>query len=272
LGCVTLALLFIVVVALFWVFQRSLIYAPSRSLTVRRQTALPRAREVTLRTGDGLSLGGWFLDATGSAARRTVVLVFDGNAGDRSLRASLASAIATSGAAVLLFDYRGYGGNPGAPTERGLRQDALAARGFVDHLAGYESARVVYYGESLGTGVALGLASERPPDAIILRSPFPSLAEVGRIHYPLLPVRLMLRDRYEGLAWASSLRCPALVIAGGSDRVIPETLSRKVFGALAGPKQFLLVPNADHNDAELIEGPRVTAAMSEFLTSLPASS
>lgn len=264
-GGVAVALLFLVVIALFWALQASLIYYPGRTLLVSREAALPRARDVTFQAVDGIRLAGWLLDGE---KRATVVLVFNGNAGDRSLRAGLATAIATSGASVLLFDYRGYGGNPGTPTEAGLRKDALAARDLLDGLPEHTGARIVYYGESLGSAVALGLAAERPPDAIILRSPFPSLADVGRLHYPFLPVKLMLRDRYEGLATASALRCPALVIAGSGDRIIPERLSRRVFDALPGPKRFVLVPGADHNDAELVDGSIVTAEIAGFLASL----
>jgi fermentation-respiration switch protein FrsA (DUF1100 family) len=265
---VAIAILFLVVVALFWAFQASLIYYPSPALLVSREHALPRARDVAFQADDGTRLAGWLLDGEGRA--RNVVLVCDGNAGDRSLRAGLATMIASSGASVLLFDYRGYGGTPGTPTEAGLRADALAARRFLDGLPGHAGARVVYYGESLGTAVALGLAAERAPDAIILRSPFPSLADVGRFHYPYLPVRLLLHDRYERMEPASRLRCPALVIAGSGDRIIPAAMSRRVFDALSGPKRFLLVPDADHNDAALVDGPAVTAEIARFLSSLDA--
>jgi fermentation-respiration switch protein FrsA (DUF1100 family) len=260
-----LATLFAVAVALFWTFQRSLIYFPGRNLLYSREEALPAARDVSFAAHDGTRLAGWLLEGPQRPGPRTIVLVCNGNAGDRSLRGSLADAIATSGASVLLFDYRGYGGNAGSPSEAGLVADALAARRFLDELPEYRGARIVYFGESIGSGVALGLAAKRPPDAIILRSPFPSLVDVGRLHYPFLPVRLMLRDRYESKGIASALRCPALVIAGGADRVIPESLSREVFDALPGPKRLLVVPGADHNDAALIHGTEVVAAISTFL-------
>ena len=106
---------------------------------------------------------------------------------------------------VLLFDYRGYGGNPGSPSEAGLAADARAARGYLDSRPEVRSESVVFYGESLGAGVAIGLAAEWPPAALVLRSPFTSLADVGRRHYPYLPVRQLLKERYDSIGRIADL-------------------------------------------------------------------
>jgi fermentation-respiration switch protein FrsA (DUF1100 family) len=256
---------YVLVVAVVFTVQRKLIYLPSASLHLAREEALPEAKDVVLTTADGLRLGAWLVEGPPGEGPRTAILVFDGNAGDRSLRAPLARALAATGASVLLFDYRGYGGNPGAPSEEGLRADARAARDYVDRLPGHGDARIVYFGESLGTAVALALATERPPDALILRSPFPALADVAAVHYPYLPVRLLLRDRFDCLAAARALPCPALVLAGSADRVIPERLSRELLEALAGPKCYVQVPGADHNDPDLFTGPAVIEGIRAFL-------
>jgi hypothetical protein len=196
-------------------------------------------------------------------------LVFNGNGGNRSLRAPLAAALARMGLAVLLFDYRGYGGNPGHPTEAGLAADARAALDYLSGRPEVDPARVVYFGESLGAAVALRLATERPPAALVLRSPFSSLAEVGQLHYPLVPVSLLLRDRYDSAALAGRLAAPLLVVAGDRDRIVPAGHSRRLFAAAPQPKRLVVLEGADHNDHDLLAGPRLLAELRRFLAGVP---
>ena len=140
-------------------------------------------------------------------------MVFNGNAGNRAYRVPLALALRRHNVAMLLFDYRGYGGNPGTPTEMGLAADARAARTYLLGRLDVDSARIVYFGESLGSAVAIALAVENPPAALILRSPFTSLADLGQFHYPLLPVRWLLRDRFASIDRMRQVPCLLLVIA-----------------------------------------------------------
>ncbi len=114
--------------------------------------------------------------------------------------------------------------------------------------------RIVYFGESLGAAVAIGLALERPPAALVLRSPFTSLADVAKVHYPWLPVGRLLIDRYPSIDRIGSLSVPVMVIAGDRDDIVPESLSRKLYDAAREPKRYLLVPGAGHNDPELVDG------------------
>jgi uncharacterized protein len=173
-----LALILISVIALvvvmLWGLQRRLIYLPSGSVG-SPDANLVGTREVVFETTDGLKLGGWFIPAS-APSRGIAVLVANGNAGNRSGRAPLARALSERGLAVLLFDYRGYGGNPGSPSERGLAQDVRAAHRFLVHEAGVPTDRMLYYGESLGAAVVVELATEYPPAGLVLRSPFVDLA------------------------------------------------------------------------------------------------
>lgn len=255
---------------LTWLTQRSLMYYPSTGPVPSAGSVLPGALDVELATEDGLRLGAWFVPAGGRASGITV-LVCNGNGGDRSLRAGLARALAAEGHAVLLFDYRGYGGNPGTPTEAGLRSDARAA---LDHLAArgdVNAARIVYFGESLGAAVAARLASERPPYALVLRSPFPSFEEIGRHHYPYLPVvDLLLMDRYRTSDALAELRVPVLVVAGDRDRIVPIAYSRQVHDALGAPKRFIVLAGMDHNDPELAEGGALVGEVARFLDDVAA--
>ena len=198
------------------------------------------------------------------------MLVCNGNAGNRSLRAPLAAALARAGLAVLLFDYRGYAANPGRPTEAGLAADARAAVAYLAARPEVDPARLVYFGESIGAAVALRLAVERPPAALVLRSPFASLAEVGRRYYPWLPVSRLLLDRYDALGRVGRLAAPLLVVAGERDRVIPVAHSRRLFDAAPQPKRFVLLPGAGHNDLDLLAGPDLLDELLAFLRDVGA--
>lgn len=263
-----LALTLLAVVALFlvlvWAGQRRLIYFPMGGVPGPAGAGLPDAEPVSLPTADGLTLHGWLLPPSGPPTGWTVI-VFNGNAGHRGFRAPLALALARRGIATLLFDYRGYGDNPGAPSEGGLALDARAARDWVDRQPGVAPDRVAYLGESLGAAVAVELAVERPPAALILRSPFTSLADVGRHHYPILPVGLLLRERYPSLDRIRRLQVPLLVVAGRRDGIIPPRQSERLWEAAPGVKRLVMIPGADHNDLELLAGDRMIAAIVDFL-------
>ena len=261
------ALAFVAVVvaflALLWVAQRHLIYFPVTALPSLADADLEDGQAVAFDTSDGLRLGAWFLPGSGPPPRLTI-LVFSGNAGNRAYRAPLAAALRQHGLQVLLTDYRGYGGNPGVPREEGLAADARAALGYLLSRPDVDRSRIVYFGESLGAAVAVRLAVEHTPAALILRSPFTSLTDIGRHHYPMLPVRLLLRDRFASLDIADRIRCPVLVIAGDRDAVVPIEHTRRLYAAILSPKTLLELPNADHNDYELLAGDAMIQSIVRF--------
>jgi fermentation-respiration switch protein FrsA (DUF1100 family) len=255
------------VLALIWMMQRRLMYFPMAGVPAAEDIGLRDVEPVTFETADGLRLHGWFVAASGATPRVTVV-VFNGNAGHRAYRAPLAAALRRHGLQVLLLDYRGYGGNPGTPTEQGFAADSRAARAYVAGRPDVDPSRIVYFGESLGTAVAVGLAVEHPPAALVLRSPFTSMADVGQHHYPFLPVRLLLRDRFAAIDQIPLVGAPLLVIAGGRDRIVPLEHSRRLYDAAAAPKTLLVIPGADHNDDELLAGDQMIQAIVRFLQPL----
>ncbi len=260
------AIALVAIAAVLWLFQRKLIYFPSAQVPDPQSVGLQGVSQVTFPTADGLTLNGWFVSRSADSA--TVVLVFNGNAGNRAHRASFADALARQGHAVFLFDYRGFGGNPGSPSEGGLRIDARAARDYLLSRPDVGSRPLVYFGASLGTAVAVELASEHRPAGIILRSPFTSLTAVGQHHYTWLPVGLILRDRFATLDRLPDIHAPLLVIAGDRDRIVPIAESRQVFDTANEPKALLVVPGADHNDAVLFDGQTMIARIGEFLRDL----
>lgn len=259
-----LAAALVLFAALAWFFQRRMIYFPLEQEVPAAGSLLDDAEEVRFETADGLTLHGWFVPAAGGADRATV-LVFNGNAGNRSYRAPLAAALARRGYSVLLFDYRGYGGNPGRPSERGLLADGRAARSWLESRPAADRRRLVFFGESLGAAVALAVAVERPPAALVLRSPFTSLTDVGRRHYPFLPVGWLLADRYPSIERIAGLDSPLLVIAGERDRIVPPDQSRALFEAApVRRKRFLSLPGG-HNDLALLAGDRLIDETIAFL-------
>ena len=264
------AVLVVAVLTLIWLGQRRLIYFPDTSSPSLDRAGLATAEAVTFVTSDGLRLSAWFITGTGSSPRPTVI-VFSGNAGHREYRVPLAAALRSHGLNVLLTDYRGYGGNPGTPTEDGLAADARAARAYVLTRPDVDVTRVVYFGESLGGAVAVGLAVEHQPAALILRSPFASLTLVGQHHYPMLPVALLLRDRYPSIDRAPRIQCPVLVIAGTRDLVIPTGHTRRLYDAIVASKTFVEI-GADHNDAALLDGMEMMNAIIGFIAKAPRAS
>jgi uncharacterized protein len=260
---VALVVVAALLLALLWTFQRQLIYFPGSAQAGRASDVLPGALDVTLKTTDGLELGAWFVGATG-ADRGVTVLVANGNAGNRSLRAPLAAELARQGLSVLLFDYRGFGGNPGTPAEEGLGRDALAARQYLVDEAGVRPNRLLYYGESLGAAVVTRLAAERMPGGLLLRSPFVDLASVASVHYPFLPVRPLLKDRYPVADLLARVGVPATVVYGTRDTVVPPQQSRAVAAAAAGPTRVVAIEGADHNDSVLLDGAQLIDAVVEL--------
>lgn len=252
LGCAWL-----LVVVLAGLFQRQLIHLPDTSTPPTPPDVTP----VEVATADGLLLSHWWLSAGDEAA--ATVLVLPGNAGNRGLRLPLARGLVGRGYDVLLVEHRGYGGNPGRPSEDGLLADAVAAR---DHLVeglDADADAVVHLGESLGSAVAARLSAEVAPAALVLRSPFPSLVEVGRRHYPFLPVGTVLRDRFETSRHLDGVAAPTLVVAGGADRIVPAELSREV-AEVAGAELEVLA-GADHNDPALLDGDRYLETVDAFV-------
>jgi uncharacterized protein len=264
------ALVLLLVIALLmaavWLLQRRLIYFPDRSALPPAAGVLPGAEDVTLHTADGLRLAAWLVrPPPGTPDRRVAVLVAPGNAGNRLVRAPLAAALAKLGMTVLLVDYRGFGGNPGHPSQDGLAEDVRAARAYLLDKVD----RLIYYGESLGAAVVTALALEHPPAGLVLRSPFTDLAAVGREHYPFLPVRLLLHDRFPVADLISRVDAPTVVVYGTADSIVPPAQSIAVAKAAAGPVRLVAVYAAGHNDASLLNGQQLFDAIHDLADRIP---
>ncbi len=233
-------------------WTRRFIYYPEHAMPLI-EAVLPEGREISFTTADGLELGAWYL------AGDPLIVVFHGNAGTRADRSDLALGLAERGMGVLLTDYRGYGGNPGEPTEEGLLADGRAALAW----AGERAARVVSFGESLGSGVSVALAGEgSAAERVVLRSPFTSIAEIAAAWMPF--GASLVADRWDSMARIAGVTAPLLVIAGTGDGIVPIAQSRALYQAAPGPKQMLEIPGADHNDWVLLAGAEVLDAVAAF--------
>jgi fermentation-respiration switch protein FrsA (DUF1100 family) len=233
-----------VIVGGLYVFQRHLLYLPVGGRPELGALAALGVREVELRTADGLALLSWYLPP---ADGRPVLAYFHGNGGHIGYRAERVRAFARYGYGALMLEYRGFGGNPGAPSENGLLTDGAAALEFLAE-CGIAPDRIVLYGESLGSGVAVPLAARRQVAALVLEAPFTSVAEVAQYHYVLIPAYALVRDRFDSLSRIAEVRFPILVLHGGRDRVVPLRFGRALFEAAHEPKEFWLAPAGGHED------------------------
>ena len=253
-----------------YLLQEQLIFLGRPLADVDRYTVgtLPHTSEIEVQAHDGTRLHGWLRHTAGEAAPPGLVIYFGGNAEEVSGQMHDAGMLAPWSFAA--FNYRGYGLSEGRPSETALAADALAIH---DRLAARDDVdpnRIVVFGRSLGSGVAVQLAANRPVRAVVLVSPFDSLRSIARRQYPFVPVSLLLKHPFDSLARAPEIEAPLLVIAGGRDRLIPSALSRRLHDAWAGPKRWVLLPEADHNDIHT--SPGYWPPMREFLASLaPAS-
>ena len=240
-------------------FQRQLLYLPDRTRPELAGLAQLGVREVKLTTADGLSLLSWYLPRRSG---RPVIAYFHGNGGHIGYRVERLLRFAREGYGVLMLEYRGYGGNPGSPTEAGLYSDAQAALDFLKR-EGITSNRLVLYGESLGSGVAVRLAAQNEVAELILEAPPTSVAEVAQCHFPYVPASRLVVDRFDSMSRIGEVRAPILVMHGERDRVVPVRYGRALFNAAPEPKEGWFVPEAGHENLASYGGLDVVVAFIE---------
>ena len=260
-----LLLVGVLVVGALWAFQRKIIYQPDTVPPPPAAQVIPGAQDITLHTADELELSAWLVPADPATDRGFAVLYAPGNGGNREGRAGIAELLANRGLTVLLLDYRGFGGNPGSPSEQGTMLDLLAGVEAL-HAAGFAAEKLIYFGESIGGGVVANAQVEIPPAGIVLRSPFTELADVAAKMVPWLPVRLLLRDKYPVVEQLSASAVPTTVIYGDADTIVPTELSKQVAEAVPNLYEELELAG-DHNDAGMF-GPQVADAVVRLVDSV----
>ena len=236
---------YVLLLFFFYLIQRHLIYYPEHHAPSPAQAGVPEMQVVSLHTEDGLMIKAWYRPPT--QPNLPTIVYFHGNAGHIGYRAVIVKPLLTQGYGVLLLTYRGYSGNPGKASEKGLYIDARAAMKFIKQ-HGVSNQCTVLYGNSIGGSVAIQMATEYSIGAMILQAPFTSLADVGQFHFPFFPVKWFIKDKFDSMKKIKKINAPVFILHGENDTTIPPKFSRRLYEALPEPKQMRYIPNRGHND------------------------
>jgi uncharacterized protein len=227
--------------AVLFVNQRSLLYPASDRRATAAEAGLAGFQDLVLQTPDGERLVAWWKPPVPG---RALILYFHGNGGSLWSGRFRAQALTASGRGLLMISYRGYSGSTGTPTETGLHTDARTAYDWVRQ--SYEASRLVAYGESLGTGVAVRLASKQPLAGLILDAPYTSTADVASLAYWYVPVSWLMLDQFRSLDIIPKVKAPILILHGTEDHVIPFALGERLYAAAPEPKRFIRIEGGNH--------------------------
>jgi len=242
--------------------ENNLVYQPTPFASDFPTDEIP-FEDVEFNSGDGTRLHGWFADHPDPVG---IALICHGNAGNIVSRGeSLMILNRRHRLAAMIFDYRGYGKSEGKPTESGILLDARAARAWLANRKQVLENEIILMGRSLGGGVAVDLAANDGAKALVLASTFSSMPEVAKNLLPILPANLLMQQRFDSISKITKYRGPLLQSHGDLDKLIPIEQGRKLFLAAPGPKRFVTIPNAGHNDPQSDE---YRQALDEFLAEL----
>ncbi|MES1148285.1 MAG: alpha/beta hydrolase, partial [Bradyrhizobium guangdongense] len=231
---------------LLYVKQRTMLFPiPTAERTAPAAAGLSGAEEHVLTTSDGEKVIVWHVPPKSG---RPVILFFHGNGDSLAGLSGRFRRITADGTGLVALSYRGYAGSSGQPSEDGLLRDGTAAYSFAT--ARYEPQRLVLWGFSLGTGVAVALASEHPIGRLILEAPYTSLVDVAASHFRFVPVRLLMRDRFHSDERVARITAPLLVMHGAQDQTIPIVFGERLFALAGEPKQFIRIDRGGHNDLD----------------------
>ena len=234
---------YLVLGALVYLAQRSLMYFPDRARTSPGAAGFAQAQDVTLDTADGENVIAWHVPPHEG---KPVILYFHGNGGALNLRVDRFRKIVAQGFGLVALSYRGYGGSSGKPSEQGLIEDARAAYAF----AAERYARIAVWGESLGTGVAVAIAAEKPVTHVILDAPFTSTVDVAAALYWFLPVRFLMKDQFRSDERIKRVTAPVLILHGEADTVIPIAYGERLLAMIPGKKQMVRFKDGYHVDLD----------------------
>jgi len=262
------SLIFILVTAwvglclLLYLLQPKFVYFPYSTLEATPKDAGLVYEDVTLTIKDNQKINGWFVP---HPSPRATLLFLHGNGGNISHRLEKLSIYNQLGLAVFIIDYRGYGSSTGKPSEQGTYLDAEAAWNYLTKDKAIPGNNIIIYGESLGGGVAVWLASQYQSKALIVESAFTSIADVGGHYYPYLPVKLLARIKYPSDERIKAVQCPVLFIHSPFDDIVPYKFGRQLFELANEPKSFLDIAG-DHNGGFSQSGEIYINGLDKFLT------
>jgi uncharacterized protein len=233
------------IASVLYVTQRSLMYFPDTEHVTPTQAGLPRVEEVALTAADGVGSTVWHVAPTND---KPIILYFHGNGGALHHRAERFKRLIAEGIGLVALEYRGFGGNSGSPSEHGLIADAQTAYAFA--AARYPAKQIVLWGESLGTGVAVAIAAEKPVGRVILEAPFTSTAAVASLHYWYMPVRLLMKDQFRSDERIGKVTAPLLILHGFQDKTVPYEMGEQMFELANQPKHIVKFLDGGHEDLD----------------------
>ena len=231
--------------AMLYFTQRSMMYFPETIHTSPAEAGLPEAEEISLTAADGVRIVGWHVAPRDG---QPVILYLHGNGGALRYRVERFHRLIKESVGLVAIEYRGYGGSEGSPSEAGLFADAEAAYAFA--ASRYRPDQLVLWGESLGTGVAVYLAAEKPVGRVILEAPFTSTAAVAAQRYWFMPVRLLMKDQFRSDERIANVSAPVLILHGLNDRTVPYAMGEQMFDLAKGNKHIVRFIDGGHEDLD----------------------
>ena len=233
---------YIVVIIFVYFYQRNLLYHPSEN-NYQNDTIQFNYEEIFIKVNDEIKLKSWIINK--DLKNFKTLVFFHGNAGDLSNRIYKLNELDKLDINILLISWRGFSGNEGYPTEKNLYEDAEAAIKWLNKKK-VSNSQIILYGESLGTGVAVEIASKNNFNSIILESPFTSIENSAKIYYPYLPVKFLLKDRYDSISKIKKINSPILIMHGRKDDIVPFFMGKKLFEKANSPKDSYFTDIDDH--------------------------
>ena len=237
--------LYAAVATMVYLAQRSLMYFPDRTHVTPAAAGLPEAKEVPLTAADGVQVVAWHVPPQDD---KPIIVYFHGNGGSLPHRVPRFRKLIDAGIGLVALEYRGYGGSAGSPSEQGFIADGEAAYRFA--AAHYSAQQLVLWGESLGSGVAVAVATEQPVGRVILEAPFTSAVALGAQHYWYLPVRLLMKDQFRSDSRIGKVTAPLMIMHGVRDRTVPYAMGERLFDLANKPKHLVRFLDAGHDDLD----------------------
>ena len=263
-GILALVFFYILLLSVVFFFQRNLLYHPSvdsyRKDQVVREPA--EIEKVKITTNDKIDLIGWFYNQ--DLGKFKTILFFHGNAGSLENRTYKLNHFKNLNVNFLIIAWRGFSGNKGKPNEMGLYEDAESAIKWLK-IKGVNEKNIILYGESLGTGVAVEIAQNKNYAGVILESPFTSMVNIGKKHYPFFPVSLLLKDKFESYKKINNIFVPVLIMHGKVDKIVPYDMGKKMY-ELANEPKFLY--SQEYGDHMIEYDEKLLSALKKFIVSL----
>jgi uncharacterized protein len=254
----TSVIIYVFICIAMYGLQRNLMYRPATNIDSPASYGLVDFSTIRLKTSDGISIEAWYHPAK---ENYPTIIYFHGNAGNLSDRANFFSLFRDVGFGVLGVDYRGYGKSEGDPSEKGFYQDARATMDYAAKTLSLSDNKIIIYGESIGTAVAVQMATEYKVAALVLQSPFTSMEATASRQYYFLPVNLLLKDRFDSLSKIENIKTPLLLFHGEMDTLVPLAFGKELFAKASEPKQAIYYPEIGHHGFDL---EKLVRAINEF--------